>query len=239
MERRYLVAALAIIATFAVFSRGFRCLQHISPRHAKHMGAMATAQGGADSASQAVAKIRTHLRPGYPEEAQLLAEMNVPIASLEARAAEQIARQNIAAAQCARATALRQAQRARRDALRMRDQMLRANQEGTRAPISFQVKLPDDFDQRIEVNTAALARRLALQQVKLQIAANQLRAASVHMADSDVSVVDTDDGDQDSSSDAVRLNCNHQNSWQPQADRSAREAARDAMRQLEYSFSSK
>ena len=30
MERRYLVAALAITATFAVFSRGFRTLEHVS-----------------------------------------------------------------------------------------------------------------------------------------------------------------------------------------------------------------
>jgi hypothetical protein len=30
MERRYLVAALAIIATFAVFSHGFRTLERVS-----------------------------------------------------------------------------------------------------------------------------------------------------------------------------------------------------------------
>ena len=80
MERRYLVAALAIIATFAGFSHGFRCLQHLSLLHAEHLDAMAKVKADAGSAARAMAKIRTHLRPGYPEEAQLLAEMNVPIA---------------------------------------------------------------------------------------------------------------------------------------------------------------
>jgi hypothetical protein len=41
MERRYLVAALVIIATFTGFSRGFQSLQHISFLHAEHLGAMA------------------------------------------------------------------------------------------------------------------------------------------------------------------------------------------------------
>jgi len=39
MERRYLVAALVIIATFTGFSRGFQSLQHISFLHAEHLGA--------------------------------------------------------------------------------------------------------------------------------------------------------------------------------------------------------
>jgi len=44
MERRYLVAALVIIATFTGFSRGFQSLQHISFLHAEHLGAMAKAK---------------------------------------------------------------------------------------------------------------------------------------------------------------------------------------------------
>ncbi len=41
MERRYLIATLAIIATFTVFSRGFRSLQHVSLLHAQQLGAIA------------------------------------------------------------------------------------------------------------------------------------------------------------------------------------------------------
>jgi hypothetical protein len=239
MERRYLVAALAIIATFAGLSRGFRSLQQLSLLHAEQLGTVAKAKCDAGSAARAVAKIRTHLRPGYPEEAQLLAEMNVPVAALEARAAQRMAEQEVAATQCARATALRESQRARRDAIRMRDQMLRANTQAARVPISFQVKLPDDLEQRIEITTAAVASQMAAQQVKVQIAANRLRTASIRIANSDAATADSDDGDQDSSRDFIRVNCNYKNSWQPQADRIAREAVRDAMRQIEYSFNSK
>src|ERR1035438_5650479 len=90
MERRYLVAALAIIATFAVFSRGFRTLEHVSLSYGQHVGATAKSKcdGDVSAASRFMGKVRTHLRPGYPEEAQLLAEMNLPIAMAQAKVAE-------------------------------------------------------------------------------------------------------------------------------------------------------
>ncbi len=236
MERRYLVAALAIIATFAGFSHGFRCLQHLSVLHTEHLDAMAKQNDHSGSAASAMAKIHTRLRPGYPEEAQLLAEMNVPIGAMEARAAEQMAKRDLAA-QCARATAVREAERARRDAMRMRDKVVRANSGSGPAPISIQVSVPDEVNQRIAVHMAGLASRLAAQQVRLQIAANQLQAASVHIADPDLLMVDTDYVNQESSSEASRAGCRH--STYSQTERLAREAARDAMRQLEYSYNSK
>jgi len=66
MERRYLVAALAIIATFAVFSRGFRTLERVSLSYGQHVGAAAKAKCNADAsaASRFMGKVRTHLRPG-------------------------------------------------------------------------------------------------------------------------------------------------------------------------------
>ena len=136
MERRYLVAALAIIATFAVFSHGFRTLEHVSLLYGQHVGADLKAKCNADAsaASRFMGKVRTHLRPGYPEEAQMLAEMNLPIAMAQAKVAEEMARQNMAAARCARETALREAQRARREAeraqreaMRMRERMAHSN----------------------------------------------------------------------------------------------------------------
>jgi hypothetical protein len=227
MERRYLVAAVAIIATFAGFSHGFRSLQHLSLLHAERLGAAAKLKGDATSAARAMAKIGTHLRPGYPEEAQLLAEMDVPIAGIEAKVAEQMAHRDVAAAQCARAAAMREAEHARRDATRMRDKMLRAYPEAAPTPISFEVNLPDGANRRIAVNMAALKSRLAAQQVRLQIAANRLQVASVRIAESDVSVIDTD-ADQDSRREAIHAGCNDTSSWQRQTRRSAREAARDA-----------
>jgi hypothetical protein len=226
MERRYLVAALAIIATFVGVSHGLRSLQCFALKHPVHVSRL---RGDADFGSRAAAKIRTHLRPGYPEEAQLLAEMNVPIASLEAKVAQQMAQQNIAA-QCAQATAMRQAERARQDAMRMRDnmrdKMLRAYPTAMPAPISLEVHVPDEVNRRIAINMATLASHLAEQQMRLQINANKLQASSVRFVVPDVSFVDSDYADQ-----AARARCNHKNS--AQTERSAREAAREARRQTE------
>ena len=78
MERRYLVAALAMILAFAATSHGFRALQQMSWVHVRHSGAMAHSMHAPSCAARALAKIHTHLRPRYPEEAQLLAEMTFP-----------------------------------------------------------------------------------------------------------------------------------------------------------------
>src|ERR1019366_3830703 len=146
MERRYLVAALAIIATFAVFSHGFRTLEHVSLLYGHH--AAAKCNSDVSAASRFMGKVRTHLRPGYPEEAQLLAEMNLPIARAQAKVAEEVARQNMAAARCARATALREAERARREAIRMRERMTHSN--ASAMPNAWGANAAADVDQRDE-----------------------------------------------------------------------------------------
>jgi hypothetical protein len=199
MERRYLVAALAIVATFAVFSRGLRTLERVSLSYGQHIEANAKAKCNADAsaASRFIGKVRTHLRPGYPEEAQLLAEMDLPIAMVQAKVAEQIVRQNMAAAQCARATALRQAERAQREATRIREKMARSNGNAPAMPISWEVGTAARVDERIRAKTAALAERLAAQNVRLQMAANQMRVAVVQMSDSNVADANDADADQE------------------------------------------
>jgi hypothetical protein len=171
MDRRYLVAALAIIATFAVFSRGLRSLervslsygQHVSLSNGQHSEANAHAKCNADAAaSRLIGKVRTHLRPAYPEEAQLLAEMNLPIVMAQAKVAQQLVRQNMAAAECARATALREAERAQREALRMRQRMARTNANSSPLPIAWTVSAAD-VDRQVRAKTAALAERIAAQ----------------------------------------------------------------------------
>ncbi len=186
MERRYLVAALAIVATFAVFSHGLRTLERVSLTYGQRGEANLHAKcNAADSAMSRFAdKVRTHLRPSYPEEAQMLAEMNLPIVRAQAKVAEQMARQNVAAAQCARATALREAERAQREATRMREKMTRAN--ASAMPIAWEASIAADVNQRVQAKTAALAERLAAQSVRLQMAADQVREVSVKFSDSDV-----------------------------------------------------
>jgi len=205
MERRYLVAALAMIVAFAATSHGFRALQQMSVVHVRHSGAMAHSIHEPNCATRALAKIRTHLRPRYPEEAQLLAEMNVPLAGLDTMAArvagqitqqvteqvtEQIAQQNIA--QCAREQAMRDADRARRDATRMQQNMTHAAEQASLSPMALEMNLPSDLDQRIN---AALASRMAASNVKLQVLADKLRQSSMRIDNLDIPIVEvTDDG---------------------------------------------
>jgi len=166
MERRYLVAALAIIATFAVFSRGFHALQRMSAEPSDNYRTMAAARCWASSAAHTVARVRSHFQHGYPpEQAQLVAEMNMP--GMESTIAEQMARQDTAIARCARQRAMQEAERVRRDALRMQKDYMRAYAHPAAAPAAFAMALPADIDQRVQAQIAA-------NQVKLQIAQEKL-----------------------------------------------------------------
>ena len=208
MERRYLVAALAMITAFAATSHGFRALQQMSVIHARHSGAMAHSTHEPNCASRALAKIRTHLRPRYPEEAQLLAEMNVPLANMETTIEEQMARQNSAVAQCATAQAIRDADRARRDAMRMQQNMTHAAEQASLGPMALEMNLPSDLDQRIN---AALASRMAASNVKLQVLADKLRQSSTRIDNLDIPIVEVTDDGGVSSHVHVHVRCNVNN----------------------------
>lgn len=212
MERRYLVAALAIIATFAVTTRGFHALENMSWLRVTRVHAMTKTQCPSSTGARALAKIRTHLRPRYPEEAQFLAEMNIPIA--ESTIAEQMSRQDQAIAQCARARALQEAEHARRDAMRLQRQMTQAASQMSLPPMAISATLPPDMEARIQAQTAALSARMAANAIKLQIAGDKLRQSAMRFQDVEVPVVEvTDDGGRVSTHTHVRThtrcNTNH------------------------------
>lgn len=98
MERRYLVATLALVATFAIFSREFR-----SGRLDKLPCSRAELQADVACAKQYVAerlaaKVRPLVDRGVPEEAQMVAELNLPVLAAvnEAVAEAQATAQKIA-----------------------------------------------------------------------------------------------------------------------------------------------
>ncbi|HEY1731347.1 MAG TPA: hypothetical protein VGG15_06350 [Terriglobales bacterium] len=208
MERRYLVAALAIIATFAVFSRGFHALQRMSVEHSDNYRTMATARCWASSAAQTVAKVRSHFRHGYPpEQAQLVAEMNMP--GMESTIAEQMARQDTAIARCARERAMREADRARRDAVRIQKDYMRAYAHPT--PAALAMAFPADLSQQIQA-------QIAERQVQLQAAQQKLEAIEIPAIDVDTEVTPPV---------APTVKCKVKISKQ---------AMRDAMRGLQYQY---
>src|SRR5271166_5650554 len=179
MERIYLVAALAIIVTFAGFSRGFQSLQRISQQHGQTMsGPQCNALPS--FVSRVLGKLKNEFHQTDPEEAQLLAELNLPLAAMQAKAAEQAAKQAQAAAEVARETARREAERARRDAVRMSEEMARA----AVPPVSINLQGLDGLDQRIQIRTAAVAQRMAARGVRMQIAAAKMQAVSMQFDNS-------------------------------------------------------
>jgi hypothetical protein len=111
---------------------------------------------------------------------------------METTIEEQMARQNSAVAQCATAQAMRDADRARRDAMRMQQNMTHAAEQASLGPMALEMNLPSDLDQRIN---AALASRMAASNVKLQVLADKLRQSSVRIDNLDIPIVEvTDDG---------------------------------------------
>ena len=171
MERGYLIAVLAIVATFTGISHGFRSVENWSLAHLKHSSPMGKAECPTKAAAQAVAKLRTHLRPHYAEEAQLLAEMNVPMADAQSAIAEEMSRQAeaMSVVSCARARAMQDAARAHRDMLRMQRDVGRIHTAVRIDPMSLHIELPADFEQQI-ANTSAAAAKIAARQVQLRIA---------------------------------------------------------------------
>ena len=166
MERRYLVAALAIVATFVGVTHGIHALQRLSIEHSDNFEAIAAARCWANAAAQQVAKVRSHFRHDYsPEQAQLVAEMN--LSGMQSSIAEQMARQDMAISRCAREKALREAEKARREAIRMQAETARALAIATPDPQAYAVTIPADLSRRIQV-------QLAKNQMKLQMAQEKL-----------------------------------------------------------------
>lgn len=218
MERRYLVAALAIIATFAVFSRGFHALEALSFEHSeKNLKTMAAARCWASSAALSIAKVRARLHRDYPpEQAQMVAEMNLP--GMESSIAEQMSRQDAAISRCAREKALQQAEGARREAMRMQEDYMRAYALPVPAPMAFAISVPSDLQQRIEAKTMT---RLAESQVKLQMAADKLANIEIPTIDVDTQIAPVT---------VPNVHCKV---------KIARHAMRDAMHNYQYGFTSK
>jgi hypothetical protein len=130
MERRYLVATLALVATFAIFSPEFPAgyMAKLPRTGAELRADLACAKHYV--ADQLVAKVRPLVDRGIPEEQQMIAELNLPVlvranekvAETQALIAGHVAERNCEAAQREQDQALR----AQENALRVQERNLRA-----------------------------------------------------------------------------------------------------------------
>jgi len=193
MERRYLVAALAIVATFTGFSHGFRALQAMSLDRSSESETAAVAKCWVNSAEQTVHKLRAHFHRGYsPEQAQIVAEMNLP--GMQSTIAEQMSRQDISMARCAREKALQEAERTREQAMRdadhvRRDAMrMRENYKYLYAPVPpsppIAVSIPADLERQIQ-------REMAANQVTMHMAAEKVANIEIPSIDVETEVAPT------------------------------------------------
>jgi hypothetical protein len=130
MERRYLVATLALVATFAIFSREFRAgyMAKLPRTRAELRADLACAKHYV--ADQLVAKVRPFVDRGSPEEQQMVAELNLPVlvranekvAETQALVAEQVAERDCEAARREQERAMR----AQEAGMRAQEHSLRA-----------------------------------------------------------------------------------------------------------------
>ena len=113
---------------------------------------------------------------------------------MQSTIAEQISRQNEAITQCARERAMRDAERAYRDAMRLQQQMTHSVGYFSIPPAALSGLSPD-VEARIQAKTAAIAARLAANNINLHIDASQFGPSAMQMQNMEVPVVDvTDDG---------------------------------------------
>ena len=187
MERRYLILTLALVATFAGLGRGLRSLEHYSRQSGTHLGINAGAQCPFQSPAikNWTAKVRSRLHPANPEEAQMLAEMDLPFTAMQARVAQQAAEQ---AARCARETAQGQAERAQRQAEHAQQQAMRIQQKLAHIPAdpdfaytNFQFTMPTSPDESMEARAAVLSNKFATRVAKLQLAADNWQNAATRV----------------------------------------------------------
>jgi len=125
MERGYLIAALAMIATFTAMSHGARSLAHVWRASTRHYVWIVKPECDRGATASQGENMQTRLRPNYAEEAELLAQLDLPVAEMQSQVAAQMARHNAEIARCAGARAMQEAMRARQQAMRLQQEAIR------------------------------------------------------------------------------------------------------------------
>ena len=233
MDRKYLAATLAIVATFAVMSRGLRSGK-VTTLACRGYGALI--EHFHEKSSRVITRVRVPLRPSHPEEAQMLAEMNLPLVRERAKVAALVARQNVEAAKCDREQALRQAAQARREAQRAQQEAMRARHEAAVSfarPIVMELGGVGGIQHQIQVQTERLAA------AKVDFTTEQLtrlndaaaRLATVQLQSADLA--------SQAAASAEGSGCAMSRVWSRQLQAQYRNAMRNALHAIQNSVNSK
>lgn len=211
MERRYLTATVAMVVAFVFASHAFRS-ENVSLLLHPRTALVAELKCATKTISNKLAsKMPSVLRAGDPEEAQLLAEMNLPAtvaqakidaaqATLEAQKAKLDAIRakfdavptpaavKVSDSDCPQVRRARQAaEQAQRAAERVRvkmenEKMSYVTIEGVPPAVDVEVSLPAGFEQRAAARAIALQSRLAAQAIQLQVRADAMQRLQTRLA---------------------------------------------------------
>jgi hypothetical protein len=202
MERRYLAATLALVATFAIFSREFRSgpLAKLPRTRAELQADVACAKHYV--AEQLMAKLQPFVDRAAPEQAQMVAELNLPEivrvqqrdAQAQAVLAQQAAQHQCAAAMRAQRTALRAQEAAQQRAFEIR---IRAAEQGQRISDLAVVRAQElseramERAQRVDLRATLRAQELAerpiertqcaLEKSRSKMQRSQLQGMPIHI----------------------------------------------------------
>lgn len=204
MERRYLVATLALVATFSIFSREFRSgdLAKLPRTRAELVADLHCAKQYV--AEKVMAQLQPLVGPTAPEEAQMVAELNLPevarniLTNAQTHARVQIARQ-VAQQKCdVTLQAQRDAMRAQEAAQRAVEIRIRAAEQGQRindlAVMGAQELSERAAERAQHINLAATLRaqevaersmeraQCALEKSHSKMARTQLQGMPIHIS---------------------------------------------------------
>ena len=165
MERRYLIATLALVATFAIFSREFRAghLANLPCTRAELKAEIACAKRYL--ADQFVARIRPFVDRGVPEEQQIVAELNLPVL---AAANQKIAETQVQLAQLTVEKNCEAAMRAQESALRAQEAGFRAQQRSLRGVQRAQERA-EEINVRVQERMQEVNTRMAVRAQEITV----------------------------------------------------------------------
>jgi hypothetical protein len=171
MERRSLIATLALVATFAIFSRGLQSGHLANPACPLSKLKAEIACAKHYLADQLVAKFRPFVDRAIPEEPQMVAELNLPVL---ASANEKIAEAQVQLAQLTVEKNCEAAIRAQEHAMRAQEAGFRAQERSLRGVQRAQ--------ERAEVINVRVQERMQEVNARMAVRAQEITVHAVERA---------------------------------------------------------
>jgi hypothetical protein len=162
MERGYLIAALALVITFAAMSHGARSVVEAS--RACHHAIWFVHPGATPSAAPERARVmKSTIRANVPDEAVLMAELNLPQIQHQTERAQQMARQQQEVAQ-------RMTEQMTRNSMELSERInsdLARNSEDMTRQADQMTRHADEMSRNAEAMTRNMTERMVRQNMEI------------------------------------------------------------------------